>query len=72
MFQHFYKILFSYDKIENKTSFAKLTSAKCLFLYKVTSFLNDCSAFGSSYSCVSFSERIERKFKTQNLNPREF
>ena len=35
--------------------------------------VNNCSAFGSTYFCVSFSrerksERIERKFKTQNPN----
>ena len=35
-----------------------------------------CLAFGSSYFYVSFSrdkktERIERKFKTQNSNPRQ-
>jgi hypothetical protein len=37
------------------------------------SFAN-CSAFGSSHLCVSFSherksERIEKKFETQNPNP---
>ena len=50
-----------------------LPSYKWLFLHK---FFN-CSAFGCSYFCVSFShkrksERIERKFKTQNPNPRTF
>ena len=56
--------------------FAKLPSVKWLFLYislQVNIF--NCSGFGFTYNCVSFSrvrksERIERKFKTQNPNPK--
>ena len=42
--------------------------AKCQKIYKL---VTNCSAFGSSYFCANFSrerksERIDRKFKTQN------
>ena len=53
--------------------FDKLFFAKWLFLYKLTSFFYNCSAFGSNQLCAIFSretkyESIERKFKTQNPN----
>ena len=64
------------EKLENdqNTSFAKLPSAKLLFLYEFKSYIYNCSAFGFSYFFASFSpvrksEIIERKFKTQNPNP---
>ena len=70
--EQFAKIQFLNDKIHQNTDFAKWLFLYIVYVICTIRPVYNCSAFGSSYLCVSFSlerksERIERKLKTQNL-----
>ena len=64
-------IQFLNDENDQNTNFAILPSDKCGFFSVSLKVIYNCSAFGSSYFFVSFSgerksERIKRKYKSQN------
>ena len=68
--EQYAKLPFLNNGIDKNNNFDKLPRAKWLLCINLN-FIYNCSAFGSSQFCVSFSrerkfERIQRKFKTQN------